>query len=74
MSVTLRFREEGAAFERAKRVADALGLSMEEYLFACVAEGHKVLRARCVAARSELEEPAFIRRGYPATPPWAEME
>ncbi|SMF55328.1 hypothetical protein SAMN02982917_3063 [Azospirillum oryzae] len=74
MSVTLRFREDGAAFERAKCVADALGLSMEEYLFACVAEGHKVLRARCAAARPELEEPAFIRRGYPAAPPWAGME
>lgn len=74
MSVTLRFREDGAAFERAKRVADTLGLSMENYLLACVAEGHKVLRARCPSTRPDLEEPAFLRRGYPAAPPWTGME
>lgn len=74
MSVTLRFREEGAAFERAKLVADALGLSMDAYLLACVAEGHKVLRARCLAARPELEEPAFIRRGHPPVLPGTAME
>ncbi|AWJ87756.1 hypothetical protein TSH58p_30045 (plasmid) [Azospirillum sp. TSH58] len=63
MSCVLRFRGEGPAYERAKGVADAMRLSMEDYLLACIAEGHKVLKARHLPLDSELEEPAFIRRG-----------
>ncbi|CAO3439278.1 hypothetical protein [Azospirillum doebereinerae] len=65
MSVTLRFREEGPAFERAKAVADELGLSIEDYLLICVAEGHKILRTRCPSTWLDRESPAFIRRGLP---------
>ncbi|CAO3405487.1 hypothetical protein [Azospirillum palustre] len=65
MSVTLRFREEGPAFERAKAVADELGLSIEDYLLACVAEGHKVLRTRAPSTWLDREEPAFVRRDLP---------
>ncbi|CAO3435328.1 hypothetical protein [Azospirillum doebereinerae] len=65
MSVTLRFREDGPAFERAKAVADELGLSIENYLLTCVAEGHKVLRTRCPSTWLDRERPAFIRRGLP---------
>jgi len=65
MSVTLRFREEGLAFERAKAVADELGLSIEDYLLTCVAEGHKVLRTRCPSMWLDRETPAFVRRGLP---------
>ncbi|MGF7178445.1 hypothetical protein [Azospirillum doebereinerae] len=65
MSVTLLFREDGPAFERAKAVADELGLSIEDYLLTCVAEGHKVLRTRCPSTWLDQERPAFIRRGLP---------
>lgn len=66
MSVILRFREEGPAFERAKAVADELGLSIEDYLLTCVAEGHKILRNRCPSTWLDQERPAFIRRGLPS--------
>lgn len=68
MSFTLRFRDEGPAYERAKAVADAMGLSMEDFLLVCIAEGHKVLKARYLPLDPELEEPAFIRRGLSLEP------
>lgn len=65
-AVVLRFRAEGDAYGRAKTVADALGLSMEEYLFQCVREGHRVLQSRQVASGVLVDEretiPAFVRR------------
>lgn len=61
--VTLRFRDEGSAYERAKIVADAMGLSMESYLLACVAEGHKTLRARHRPSNEDFETPTFERWG-----------
>lgn len=62
MSFVLRFRSEGPVYERAKAVADAMGLSMEDYLLACTAEGNKMLRTRHLPLDAELDEPAFIRR------------
>lgn len=65
----LRFRAEGDAYNRAKAVADALGLSMEEYLFQCVREGHRVLQSRQIASGTLVDEretiPAFVRRDGP---------
>jgi len=64
--VILRFRGEGDAYKRAQVVADALGLSMEEYLYQCVREGHRVLQSRQIASGTLLDEreiiPAFARR------------
>lgn len=68
MSCVLRFRDEGPAYERAKAVADAMGLSMEDYLLTCIAEGNKLLRARHLPLDAELDEPAFIRRGLSLEP------
>jgi hypothetical protein len=63
MSVVLRFRSEGPAYERAQAVADAMGLSIEDYLLACVAEGHRVLRARRPELDTDRERPTYERRG-----------
>lgn len=63
MTCVLRFRDEGPAYERAKAVADAMDLSIEDYLLACIAEGNRVLRARHMPLDPDLDEPAFIRRG-----------
>lgn len=63
MSVVLRFRNDGPAFDRAKAVADAMGLSIEDYLMACIAEGNKVLRARHLPLDLDMDEPTFIRWG-----------
>lgn len=64
--IVLRFRADGDAYGRAKAVAEALGLSMEEYLFQCVWEGHRVLQSRQVASGMLVDEretiPAFVRR------------
>lgn len=64
--VVLRFRAEGDAFKRARTVADAFGLSMEQYLYQCVKEGHRVLRSRQIASGLLVDEretiPAFARR------------
>lgn len=65
MSIVLSFREEGAAYERAKAVADALGLPMQEYLLACIAEGHKALRVRHRPSDADLDVPTFERWGIP---------
>lgn len=65
MSIVLSFREEGTAYDRAKAVADALGLSMEDYLLACIAEGHKALRARYRPSDTDLDIPTFERWGVP---------
>ncbi|CAO3460854.1 hypothetical protein [Azospirillum argentinense] len=68
MSFVLRFRDEGPAYERAKAVADAMGLPMEDYLLTCIAEGNKMLRTRHLPVDAELDEPAFIRRGLSLEP------
>lgn len=66
LSVVLRFRDAGPAYERAKAVADAMGLSIEDYLLRCVAEGHKLLRGRHLPDPDlELETPTFERWGVP---------
>lgn len=68
----LRFRQEGDAYERAKAVADALGMDMRSYLLLCVKEGHALLRRRAgledPALGSALDTPAILRRPAPADP------
>ncbi|MCF8506994.1 MAG: hypothetical protein K9G59_18955 [Caulobacter sp.] len=61
MSIDLNFRNEGPAYERAKAVADAMGLSVPDYLLACIAEGHKVLRSRHRPSQGDIELPTFMR-------------
>ena len=61
MAVTLSFREEGPSYDRAKAVADAMGVSLQDYLLACIAEGAKVLKVRHLPAATDYEEPTFIR-------------
>jgi hypothetical protein len=63
MSIVLSFREEGPAYDRAKAVADAMGLTVQEYLLSCIAEGHKLLRSRHQPTAADLEEPTFQRWG-----------
>ncbi|OJX68433.1 hypothetical protein [Magnetospirillum sp. 64-120] len=65
MSIDLSFREEGPAYERAKAVADAMGLSMQDYLLACIAEGHKLLRAQYRPSNADFDIPTFERWGIP---------
>ncbi len=59
--IELKFLETGEAYERAKAVADRLGISVRDYLLKCIAEGHLVLAAR-TAHEIDLETPAFERR------------
>jgi len=59
--IELRFQETGEAYERAKVVADRLGISVRDYLLLCIAEGHVVLAARA-AHETDLDRPAFERR------------
>lgn len=63
LPVVLKFRTEGPAYERAKAVADAMNVSVEEYLLTCISEGHKLLRQRYLNDATDYDEPAFIRRG-----------
>ena len=65
MSIVLSFREDGDAHDRAKEVADAMGLPMQQYLLACIAEGHKVLKLRQCPSDESLDIPTFIRWGIP---------
>lgn len=65
MSIVLSFREEGAAYERAKAVGDVMGLSMQDYLLACIAEGHKLLREQHRPSNADLDIPTFERWGIP---------
>lgn len=60
-AIELRFIESGEAYERAKTVADRLGLSVRDYLLRCIAEGHLVLAVRAVN-ETDLDRPAFERR------------
>jgi len=60
-TIELKFLEAGAAYERAKAVADRMGLSMRDYLLRCIAEGHFILSIRATQD-DELEFPAFERR------------
>lgn len=66
----LRFRAEGDAYERAKAVADGLGLDMKTYLLLCIREGHLVLKAQAArqGAEADLETPAITRRPPPQDP------
>lgn len=59
--IELRFLEQGEAYERAKVVADRLGISVRDYLLQCIAEGHLVLAARTLN-EVDLDRPAFERR------------
>lgn len=60
-AIELRFVESGEAFERAKAVADRLGISVRDYLLRCIAEGHLALAARSMDD-TDLDRPAFERR------------
>ncbi len=60
-TIELKFLESGAAYERAKAVADRMGLSVRDYLLRCIAEGHFILSVRATQD-DELEFPAFERR------------
>jgi hypothetical protein len=63
--IVLRFCCEGAAFDRAKTVADKLGLDMEAYLLRCLKEGHELLKSRQIAAAAladEFDVPSFLRQ------------
>jgi hypothetical protein len=42
MRIVLSFREEGPAYDRVKAVVDVMGLSVQDYLPACIVEGHKL--------------------------------
>jgi hypothetical protein len=61
--IELRFTDKGPSYERAKAVADKYGLSVRDYLLACIAEGHRVLDQRATLETTDLEIPAFLRRG-----------
>jgi hypothetical protein len=61
--IELRFADKGLNYERAKAVADRYGLSVRDYLLACIAEGHRVLDQRATLETTDLEIPAFLRRG-----------
>lgn len=61
-AIELRFAGSGAAYQRAKAVADRLGISVRDYLLRCIAEGHFVLSVR-VTREDDLDTPAFERRG-----------
>ncbi len=61
--IELRFADKGPNYERAKAVADKYGLSVRDYLLACIAEGHRVLDQRATLDTTDLEIPAFLRRG-----------
>jgi hypothetical protein len=59
-TIELKFLETGAAYQRAKVVADRLGLSVRDYLVHCIAEGHFVLSVRTTQI-DELDRPSFER-------------
>ncbi|MBN9497220.1 MAG: hypothetical protein J0H39_10755 [Alphaproteobacteria bacterium] len=61
--IELRFASQGEAYESAKETADALGLSVKDYLILCIAEGHKTLTTRALLESGELIFPTFERRG-----------
>jgi hypothetical protein len=61
--IELRFASQGEAYQAAKETADALGLSVKDYLILCIAEGHKTLTTRALLESGELIFPTFERRG-----------
>lgn len=67
IGLELKFKAEGPAYERAKSVADALGIDMQSYLLMCIREGHNVLKAR-IAQETDYEIPAIVRRPPPDEP------
>lgn len=60
-TLALKFLKSGPAYQRAKAVADRMGLSVRDYLLSCIAEGHFILSVRAVDP-DELNRPAFERR------------
>jgi hypothetical protein len=60
--IELRFKDSGAAYEAAKKIADRLGISVRDYLLRCISEGHRVLAVRTAAQPDDLDIPAFERR------------
>ncbi|MBP2316813.1 hypothetical protein [Azospirillum soli] len=68
----LRFRDHGEAYERAKAVADHLGVDVRTYLLLCIKEGHALLKRRAgldeAAVDAALDVPAILRRPAPADP------
>lgn len=75
--ITLRLRATGDAYDRAKAVADAMNLTMEQYLYRCLREGHLILRGRQAAAAAVPEEgeliPAYVRRAS-SVEPWGKED
>ena len=66
MTISLTFRADGPAYERAKAVADAMGLPINRYLLECIKEGHRALQARHAPA-TDFDEPTFLRWGIDLT-------
>ena len=67
----LRFRDHGDAYERAKAVADHLGVDVRTYLLLCIKEGHALLKRRAgldEAGNAALDIPAILRRPAPTDP------
>ena len=60
--IELRFSEKGKNYERAKAIADKLGLSVRDYLLLCIVEGQRVLEQRATLDVNDLEVPAYLRR------------
>lgn len=58
-AIELRFRAQGGGYARAIEVARYMGLSIEDYLFQCIVEGHKVLKREMDA---DLELPEWMRK------------
>lgn len=54
----MKFRRNGGSYARANEVAQSMGLSIDKYLFKCIQEGHKTLKARMDA---DLELPEWMR-------------
>ncbi len=63
MSIVLTFSKDGDGYMAAKAVADAMNMSIEAYLMACIEEGHHVMRARYNPSNADLETPTFMQRG-----------
>lgn len=68
----LRFRGHGDAYERARAVADHLGVDVRTYLLLCIKEGHALLKRRAGLDETvldvALDVPAILRRPAPADP------
>ena len=63
MSIVLNFRDEGDGYFEAKKVSDTMGVTVEDYLMACIEQGHLILRGRHLPTKEDLEIPTYLRRG-----------